>query len=63
MMKAFTAMMVNSSAAKGKALGDILGKNVGLIGGTKDKMTELERDNEALANENEELRQFSLDGY
>ena len=26
-------------------------------------MTELENDNEALANENEELRQFSLDGY
>jgi len=36
---------------------------VGLIAGLKDKMAELEHDNECLANENEELRQFSLDGY
>ena len=36
---------------------------MGLIAGLKDKMAELEHDNECLANENEELRQFSLDGY
>ena len=29
----------------------------------KNKITEIERDNDLLANENEELRQFSLDGY
>lgn len=42
---------------------DLLNKNVGAIAGAKDKMQEIEKDNEALANENEELRQFSLDGY
>jgi predicted RNase H-like nuclease (RuvC/YqgF family) len=34
-----------------------------LISGLKDKIREFEVDNEDLANENEELRQFSLDGY
>jgi predicted RNase H-like nuclease (RuvC/YqgF family) len=34
-----------------------------LISGLKDKIREFEVDNESLANENEELRQFSLDGY
>lgn len=29
----------------------------------KDKIKDFEVDNESLANENEELRQFSLDGY
>lgn len=29
----------------------------------KDKIAQFEVDNETLANENEELRQFSLDGY
>jgi len=35
---------------------DLLNKNVGAIAGAKDKMQEIEKDNEALANENEELR-------
>lgn len=34
-----------------------------MIATTKDKIKEVETDNECLANENEELRQFSLDGY
>lgn len=34
-----------------------------MIASLKDKIREIECDNEALANENEELRQFSLDGY
>jgi len=29
----------------------------------KNKISQLESNNEELANENEELRQFSLDGY
>jgi hypothetical protein len=29
----------------------------------KDRLAQLERDNDVMANENEELRQFSLDGY
>ena len=34
-----------------------------MIAAIKGKIAELEGDNDALANENEELRQFSLDGY
>ena len=34
-----------------------------MIAATKDKINEIENDNDSLANENEELRQFSLDGY
>ena len=52
-----------SAGNKAAQLENILGKNIEAIAGAKDKMTELENDNEALANENEELRQFSLDGY
>ena len=40
-----------------------LESDIGVIAAIKDKMAELERDNDSLANENEELRQFSLDGY
>lgn len=55
--------MVNASDDKARHLDSILGRNIALIAAAKDKISELERDNEALANENEELRQFSLDGY
>ena len=48
---------------KGKQLEDVLDKNVGLIGALKNKIADIENDNDSLANENEELRQFSLDGY
>ena len=34
-----------------------------MIAALKDKMKELENDNDGLASSNEELRQFSLDGY
>jgi hypothetical protein len=34
-----------------------------LIAALKDKLKQLENSNDDLANENEELRQFSLDGY
>ena len=40
-----------------------LESDIGVIAAVKDKIAELEKDNESLANENEELRQFSLDGY
>lgn len=40
-----------------------MGANIDLISGLKNKITEIEKDNELLANENEELRQFTLDGY
>ena len=38
-------------------------KSVALISSTKNKIAETEQENEDLAAENEELRQFSLDGY
>ena len=63
MMKAFKLMMNNATADKSRHLEGILDKNVGLIAAIKGKIAELEGDNDALANENEELRQFSLDGY
>jgi len=40
-----------------------LQSNINAIAAAKDKIKEIENDNESLANENEELRQFSLDGY
>ena len=63
MMKSFASLMDNSARDKSRYLEGALAKNIDAIALTKDKMKELETDNEALANENEELRQFSLDGY
>ena len=56
-------MMSGAANAKGAQLGEIMNANIGMISGLKDKIAEIEGDNDALANENEELRQFSLDGY
>jgi len=61
--KAFMRLLDGSKAGKGKQLEDVLDKNVGLIGALKNKISDIENDNDSLANENEELRQFSLDGY
>lgn len=61
--KGFSAMMQGAAKARTGHLGEIMGTNIGLIAALKDKIAELERDNDSLANENEELRQFSLDGY
>ena len=41
----------------------VLGRNLDQISGLKDKVHELEEDNESLACQNEEMRQISLDGY
>lgn len=40
-----------------------LRKNLEFLDNLKNKIKELEHDNDSLATENEELRQFSLDGY
>ena len=63
LMKGYARMMEAAHGGKMGQLQGVLGNNVGAIAALKDKMMELENDNEALANENEELRQFSLDGY
>ncbi len=62
-MKGYTLLMDSSHRSKVKQLQAVLANNINGIAALKDKMMELENDNEALANENEELRQFSLDGY
>jgi predicted RNase H-like nuclease (RuvC/YqgF family) len=41
----------------------ILSRNLNLISSLKDRIKDFEHDNDNLAGENEELRQFSLDGY
>lgn len=41
----------------------ILQRNISLISSLKEKIRDFEFDNQELATENEELRQFSLDGY
>jgi len=56
-------MSDNSNAQKRAYFEEILQRNINLIANLKDKIKDFEGDNESLANENEELRQFSLDGY
>ena len=56
-------MMENANRDKQRHLEGILEKNIALIAAIKSKIQETENDNDSLANENEELRQFSLDGY
>ena len=56
-------MSDNMNAQKRSHFEEILQRNINLIANLKDKIKDFEVDNESLANENEELRQFSLDGY
>ncbi len=63
MAKGFSAMSDNMNAQKRSHFEEILQRNINLIANLKDKIKDFEVDNESLANENEELRQFSLDGY
>ena len=56
-------MVDSTHNSKLTQLEEVLGKNIDMISAMKNKITEIERDNDLLANENEELRQFSLDGY
>lgn len=61
--KGFSSFLSHSKAGTSKQLNDELNNDIGVIAALKDKIAEVERDNDSLANENEELRQFSLDGY
>jgi len=63
MAKGVSAMSDNTNAQKRAYFEEILQRNINLIANLKDKIKDFEGDNESLANENEELRQFSLDGY
>lgn len=42
---------------------DTLKKKMEMIAALKDRLSRIEVDNESIACENEDLRQFSLDGY
>jgi CII-binding regulator of phage lambda lysogenization HflD len=61
--RAFMRWAKNALTLKGEESDDALKKNVELIAALKDKINQLEKDNDDYSNENEELRQFSLDGY
>lgn len=61
--KAFSRMLDNSNKTNAGKFGESLGHNIDRISALKSKIAEIEKDNEMLANENEDLRQFTLDGY
>jgi len=63
MRKSFSQIDTNTHISKRKDFELLLERNINLIAGLKDRIQEFENDNIAVANENEELRQFSLDGY
>jgi regulator of replication initiation timing len=55
--------MNNARMIRANKFEEVLAANIELIAGLKNKMSDIEKDNDLLANENEELRQFTLDGY
>ena len=61
--RAFMRWTKNALALKNEEADDGLRKNVELIAAIKEKIRALEKENDDYGNENEELRQFSLDGY
>ena len=62
-VRSFNKFEDHNNECKGRYYDDILGRNIEMIAALKDKIKEVENDNEDLAASNEELRQFSLDGY
>ena len=62
-MRSFSGLQQNCHEKKNHMISKQLDRNVDLIAALKEKIAEIERENESLAGENEELRQFSLDGF
>jgi len=56
-------MQHNANLSRLSNFQQILNDRIDMIEQFKDRIIELETDNDSLAVENEELRQFSLDGY
>ena len=56
-------MNSNAHLSKRRDFETLLERNISLISNLKERIQDFENDNIAVANENEELRQFSLDGY
>ena len=63
MMRSMSQLSENAHKQQRKQYEEILQRNISLISNLKDRIKDFENDNESLAVENEELRQFSLDGY
>ena len=63
MHRAFSVMLDNAHFKRRSHFEQLLQKNIHYISQLKDKIHDFEYENGQLANENEELRQFSLDGY
>lgn len=63
MHSALNQLCDNRHSQKKGNFESILQRNIDLINQLKSRIQEFEWDNTALADENEELRQFSLDGY
>ena len=63
MRKSLSQMNSNAHLSKRRDFETLLERNISLISNLKERIQDFENDNIAVANENEELRQFSLDGY
>ena len=63
MHKAFIKWTNNAHMLRNNDSEMELRKNIELLANLKDRIRQLEKDNTDLAGENEELRQFSLDGF
>jgi hypothetical protein len=61
--RAFLRWSKKADDVKSSTLEVQLRKQIEMIAALKERLRSVEVDNESLANENEELRQFSLDGY
>ena len=63
MRRSLNQMDTNAHLSKRRDFETLLDRNINLIASLKQRIQDFETDNVAVANENEELRQFSLDGY
>ena len=63
MMKGLMALQTRTHEDMKAYREHLIKRNVDLITVTKNEIEDLESRNEALSHENQELRQFSLDGY
>jgi len=63
MRRSLNQMDTNAHLSRRRDFETLLERNINLIASLKERIQDFENDNVAVANENEELRQFSLDGY
>ena len=63
MRRSLNQMDTNAHLSRQRDFETLLERNINLIASLKERIQDFENDNVAVANENEELRQFSLDGY